>query len=227
MNKWVLRIYFINAKPKKPINLREKSNNEQAMTKCWLSEKAQKTEPYYFTELVEYYKINSANVAIDGSCDSSPKSVLQRAIALYNAEDKKGDAFDRVYCVFDKDSHETYQQTIDSINKKRPTNTFFAAISIPCFEYWLLLHFNFTTKPYEATGKHSIAETVIKDLKNYLPLYDKGQNGLFQELVTQLPLATANAVRVVKQAAQNHSDNPSTIIHELVSYLQSFTTNKE
>lgn len=185
----------------------------------------EKTEPNYFRELVNFYKLNSANVEIDGSCGSSPKSVLERAESLALSEKTKGDAYDRVYCVFDKDSHETFDETIKKIDNKKPADIFYASISVPCFEYWLLLHFEYTTKPFHRTGKSSVADEVIKDLKKYMPEYRKADCNVFFQLVDQLDFAKANSHRALKSAKQNHTDNPSTKIHELVDYLQNLISD--
>ncbi len=179
-----------------------------------------KTEPSYFIELVDHYEINSANVAIDGFCGSSPRSVYERAHALYLAEAAKGDSFDRVYCVFDKDSHDTYDETLTRIASEKPTSTFYATTSIPCFEYWLLLHFRYTTKPYAKSGSSSIGNEVLKDLVAVMPEYEKGNKNLFSSLFEQLEFAKTNAVRSLNEARNNHTDNPSTNVQELVEYLQ-------
>lgn len=179
-----------------------------------------KTEPNYFIELVDHYKINSANVAIDGSCGSSPRSVFERAESLYQAEEIKGDSFDRVYCVFDKDRHVTYDETLASIVSKKPSSTFYATTSVPCFEYWLLLHFEYTTKPYARAGSSSVGNEVLKKLVAVMPDYEKGGKKLFSSLFEQLEFAKSNAARALQEANDNHTDNPSTNVHELVEYLQ-------
>jgi len=180
----------------------------------------EKTEPNYFNELISFYKLNTANVEIDGTCGSSPKSVFERAIELYENENCKGDAFDKVYCVFDKDSHETYDETLIRIEAQNPKGVFSAAVSVPCFEYWILLHFNYTTKPYHATGYSSIGNEVLKDLKAVFPEYTKGSEDIFESLSAQLEFAKENAKRSLAHAQANHTDNPITYIHELVGYLQ-------
>jgi hypothetical protein len=142
-------------KAKKADKLAREKNRRASYDKVLIVCEGEKTEPNYFNELIEHYEINSANVAIDGSCGSSPRSVFKRAEQLYKSEERKGAPFDRVYCVFDKDSHETYEETMQKIATKRPKNIYYTAVSIPSFEYWLLLHFNYTTKPYTATEKLS------------------------------------------------------------------------
>ncbi len=185
----------------------------------------EKTEPNYFNDVIDFYEINSANVAIDGTCGSSPKSVFLRAIELYEAEDRKGDAFDKVYCVFDKDSHESYEEALTLITSHKPKDIFCAITSVPCFEYWIRLHFDYSAKPYAKTGSLSIGEEVLKDLKTFLPNYTKGGRGLFLTLIEQLDFATDNAKRALQSSKDSQTDNPSTLIHELITYLREIKAN--
>ncbi|MGR3042477.1 RloB family protein [Vibrio vulnificus] len=194
----------------------KRSSYEKVLIVC----EGEKTEPNYFNELVNHYKLNSANVAVDGNCGSSPKSVFERAKELAQIEERRGDAYDRVYCVFDKDSHSSYAQTLVNIDNYKSNSKFIAVTSVPCFEYWLLLHFQFSTKPYHSSGKSSIANQVIKDLKLFMAHYSKGDNAIFMQLLGQLEFAKQNAIRANRTANSNHTDNPTTLVHELVSYLQ-------
>jgi hypothetical protein len=180
----------------------------------------QKTEPNYFNEIIYFYKLNTANVEIDGSCGSSPESVLERAVLLAQEEDRKGDPFDRVYCVFDKDTHPCYSETLRKISNIKTPSEFIASISVPCFEYWLILHFIYTTKPYSATGTSSIGGEALRELKKYMPEYEKGNDNIFTSLSTQLDFAKANSERALNAAQSNNTDNPSTYIHQLVEHLQ-------
>lgn len=194
----------------------KRSSYEKVLIVC----EGEKTEPNYFNEQVNHYKLNSANVAVDGSCGSSPKSVFERAKELAQIEESRGDAYDRVYCVFDKDSHSSYAQTLVDIDSHKSCSKFLAVTSVPCFEYWLLLHFQYSTKPYHSSGKSSIADQVIKDLKVFITNYSKGDNAIFTQLLGQLEFAKQNAIRANKTANSNHTDNPTTLVHELVEYLQ-------
>jgi len=63
-----------------------------------------------------YLDFDSANIKIDGSCDSSPKSVVKYAQNLFNKERVNSGNYDRVFCVFDRDQHETFDYALDKIN---------------------------------------------------------------------------------------------------------------
>ena len=180
----------------------------------------EKTEPHYFNGLKDHYAINGANVEICGEYGSDPLSIYHHAKQRYREEKDAGDPFDRVYCVFDKDTHSTYQPALDQITRATPKGTFVATRSVPCFEYWLLLHFCYTTRPYDALPGNSACNQVLTALKDYMPHYAKGMKDAFPELIGQLDFAKNNAIRALQAAEANHTDNPSTRVHELVDFLQ-------
>lgn len=190
-----------------------------------------KTEPLYFRELVDHYEIHSANVKVSGDCGSDPVSVVNHGIRLYQDEKyAESGPFDRVYCVFDRDAHQNYQQAIEIIDSAKPKNVFFATTSVPSFEYWLLLHFDYSTAPYSAVGGTSSGAAALHALKAYWPEYTKAGAGTFSYTLKvrndELGYAKANGRRSLIDAAKNHTDNPSTHVHELVDYLQQIKNRK-
>ncbi len=197
-------------------NQRKKSSRKE-YDKVLIVCEDSKSAPNYFVGLISHYKISSANVTVDGSCESSPKCVFEYAEKLFNDEKGKGDSYDRVYCVIDKDSHETYDETILKIKSKK---YFYLASAIPCFEYWILLHFKYTTSPYSKKGNSSIGNEVLKELKQYMPNYEKGDKNIFLATLKNLDFAINNASHSLKQLEQTGTDNPSTNVHELVEYLR-------
>ncbi len=179
-----------------------------------------KPEPYYFQELINCLELNSANVEVDGDSGSSPISVIKHARSRYTEEKRTGDTFDKVYCVFDKDTHDSYGIALTVIDNLKPKDVFKAVNSVPCFEYWLLLHFEYTTKPFVGNGTKSSCTNLIDDLKKYLPDYNKGNREVYNEVSKQTSQAIAFSKRSLSQAIAHGTDNPATNIHELVEYLQ-------
>ena len=179
-----------------------------------------KTEPNYFNALKDHYELNSANVEINGESGSSPAGILKYAKRRYLEEKNAGDPFDKVFCVFDKDSHTTYAQTRKAINELKPKDVFHAITSVPCFEYWLLLHFTYTTKPYNKKKTKSSCQQVLDDLTKYVPEYVKGAVHIFDELQVGLETAKKNAAKTLEAADRAQTENPSTRVHELVDFLE-------
>ncbi len=180
----------------------------------------EKTEPNYFNGLKDHLALNNANVVVTGECGSSPVSIFEYAMKSYQDEQRTGDPFDKVFCVFDGDVPKAYQQALNKIATAKPKDTFVAITSIPCFEYWLLLHFDYTTAPFRAAGKKSAGDRVVDELRIRLPGYQKGGISVFDQLVGRLPQAMTHAAKALIEAQANNSDNPSTHVHELVEYLQ-------
>lgn len=191
----------------------------------------EKTEPFYFEEMRVYLELDSANIKIDGSCDSSPKSVVEYAIDLFLKGRIKGGDYDRVFCVFDRDQHETFGYALDKINsinvelkteKYSKEDVFMAVRSVPAFEYWFLLHFIPSTKPYSPLGTKSVGDQVIDDLKNFLPNYEKKQKGIYKYSIDNglIDGAKAHSKRIFENSKNTGDINPSTNVHDLVEYLE-------
>ena len=177
----------------------------------------EKTEPNYFSELKKTFRLSNANVRICGR-GSDPLSVVNFAIETFRWEPE----FDRVYCVFDRDRHTTYDAALDRVRRTRlgKGSRIFAIPSIPCFEFWLLLHFIYTTRPFDAPSGDSICSRVIEELKKYLPEYQKGEQDIFNKMQDSLNDAITNASRVQQFHQNSGTDNPSTLVHSLVEYLR-------
>jgi len=212
---------FHKRKAKQASELARKKAKRAPYAKVLIVCEGEKTEPNYFSGLKDYLELNSANIVVTGECGSSPISISKFAFQKYREEKDAGDSFDKVFCVFDRDTHETYHQALEAIEAARPKDTFHAVTSVPSFEYWLLLHFDYTTAPFMAAGNKSAGDRVIDELRKYMPEYQKGDGSVFKQLIEQLPQAKVFAERSLNTARANGTDNPSTLVHELVEYLQS------
>ena len=174
-----------------------------------------KTEPTYFRELVNRYRLSTANVVVEAS-GSDPTALVKMAKSLRDAERPRGDRYDTVYCVFDHDEHEHFNTAVFEAFSAQLN----LARSWPCFEYWLLLHFVYHRRPYAPSGNRTAAENCVKELRQHLANYTKGNSGVFEELVDRMETAKSNARRALSDAEATKSPNPSTEVHCLVEYLQ-------
>lgn len=132
-----------------------------------------KTERNYLQDLVDDCKLGSANIQVKPSPDTCPLKLVTYALQQCEGED-----YDRVYCVFDKDTHHHYESALQEIKKHA---FLYSAQSVPCFEYWLLLHFECSTKPYGPARK-SPGEAALSDLKKKMPGYKKGNTGVYHKI---------------------------------------------
>jgi hypothetical protein len=183
----------------------------------------EKTEPLYLNDLKTDLRIRPAAVKIAPHNGSSPDRVVAHGRKLFEEDAKQGDSFDAVYFVFDRDKHATYAAAVQELNACNAAGKpFHAVTSIPCFEYWLLLHFGFTDQPFDAAGKKSAADRLIAELRTKpgFKSYGKGQKGIYALLKDKLPTAMQSAARGLKNAEETGEENPTTRVHELVEALQ-------
>ena len=172
------------------------------------------TEVLYFEDLVAQYRLSTVNVNVVGT-GSDPRSLVEEAEVLRDNEEKNGEPYDQVYCVFDKDSHTAFEAASEAAQRCNLK----LARSWPCFEFWLLLHFYYSRRPYAKTSK-SPCENCVGDLRKHLPEYQKSCPSVFNDLLDRLDVAKQHAAQALQDAESTGEPNPCTEIHLLVNYLQ-------
>ena len=180
-----------------------------------------KSTPDYFQLVCDALKLNTANIKIIGEeCDSAPISVVDYAIEEAKAAKKAKDTYDSVICIIDRDTHPTYQEALI----KAKSNQCLVAASFPCFEYWLLLHFRYSTKQFVSKAKKSPCYQMERELKQDLPSYEKSDisKQVYDELLKPKQVeAISNAHKIEAfHLKDSESDwNPSTQLHKVIEYL--------
>lgn len=126
------------------------------------------TEPSYLSGLIKFLRSPLIEIEI-GDQQGDPKGLVELAKARRNearksAKHAKDDSllFDEVWCVFDVDEH---TRLLDAIQQARALSIKLA-ISNPCFELWLLIHFQ-DQWAYIERGQARSA------VKKCMPGYDK------------------------------------------------------
>lgn len=171
--------------------------------------------------------MHTANVQVQPSgLGTQPLQVVEYAEQLFlKGDSSKGiqpRSFEQVYAVFDRDDHLTYHAALAkaaALNKKLrndlgATVQFGAIASVPCFELWLLLHFEEVLAPLHRSE-------VYQRLSNHLAAYAKGQAGQFAATREHLARATERATQLADQHNAHDGQQPFTDICRLVSLLTS------
>ena len=217
---------FYKRKQRLAASLKRKKAKQAPYDRVLIVCEGAKTEPNYFREIRDAYRLNTANIDICGKeCGSDPLSVVNYAIRKFREDSD----YDRVYCVIDRDKHATFDAAIDKLNQTRLAKgvAFIAVTSVPCFEFWLLLHFGITTRQFCAPSNASNCELVLVELdkKERIPGYSKGASNIFALTKGRLPDAIRHANQLQQYHQTSGTNNPSTNIHELIEYLISLNSS--
>ncbi|MYA23667.1 MAG: RloB domain-containing protein [Gemmatimonadetes bacterium] len=202
-------------KPRRHGQLRRRGPKREPYDRVLIVCEGKKTEPLYFQALKDRCRLSTANVVITGN-GSDPSSLVNKAKSLRDEEKRRGDQYDAVYCVFDRDQHAHF----NTVSNEALSAKLKLARSWPCFEFWLLLHFVYRRGPYAPSGNRSAADNCVGDLQQHLTNYTKGNAGVFEALEDQMETAKSNAGRALLDVKATGRCNPSTEVHCLVAYLQ-------
>lgn len=191
----------------------------------------EKTELNYLDELRQSERLSTANICVVPSAiGTEPLQVVTYAETIF----KKGDVhrgvvakeFDRIYVVFDRDSHRTYHdalvksKALDGVlrNEIGDKVRFIAIPSVPCFEVWLLMHFEEVHAPLHRKDVYSKLNAHLKD-------YQKGQKGYWALTKDRLPLAEARALTLSASSDPLSGIDSYTDMHSLVKTLLELKSN--
>jgi hypothetical protein len=208
--------------------LRRKSTKEEirsSYARILIITEGSKTEPLYLEDICAAYKLHSANIEVQPSkLGTAPIQVVTYARQLFEKGDlHKGirpKSFDQIYAVFDRDDHDSYFDALTKAKSfdgklrnddKHPVR-FRAIASIPCFELWLLLHYEDIQAPIHR-------DKVIERLKQHIPKYEKGSGNVFAITNDKLEIATRRAHALSGKFNAHNGSEPFTGMHELVTLL--------
>jgi hypothetical protein len=201
----------------------QRARNKRYLVVC----EGTKTEPHYFRDLLDDLGIRPQLVRIAPNDGVSPDRIVAHALTLHEEDALKRDAFDQVYCVFDRDQHTTFDAAVQHTKDLTAAGKPFVAItSTPCFEVWFLLHFRYSDQPFHPAGRKSVGDQVVSALKTMpgFKKYGKGQKGVYAQLNDKLADALTHAERLRKHGAATGSINPATDVDDLVRAIQALAT---
>lgn len=175
------------------------------------------TEQVYFQAARVRYGLTTAEVVVaENTKGPAPISVVECAEEKY----AEPGGYDQVYCVFDRDGHESFQRARDRIRglagRRRNPVPIEEAISIPCFEVWVLLHFERADAPLERCA------AAVDRVRRYMPNYEKADAAVARELMISVEKAIGNAEWLDARAA-NNDFNPYTSVHKVLRHFEAVT----
>lgn len=145
-------------------------------------------------------------------------------IGIVNEAMARQGKFDQVFCVIDRDNHPSFDE---ALVKAKTSKKVGVIASYPCFEFWLLLHFVHTRKPYTSVGNASAGDRLIRELRTHpgMESYAKGdEQSVFDLLLGEkFNFARREAPKILSEALAGGEMNPSTAVHELIDLFENLS----
>ena len=198
-----------------------------------------KTEPFYYDDVKKVERLPSANIFVTGDCGSDPLSVVRHGIHLYEksvAEKNPSTLYDIVFCVIDRDAHQTFNAALDcalQYNRKKNKAIILPIKSYPSFEIWYLFHFLYTRQvfvktPTKSAGQRCKEALNIEWKKVFKEDYEKSHSDIYKKLKSKNLVVDGikNATLALADAKKTNEMNPSTEAHLLLEFLLSIIDQK-
>ncbi len=150
--------------------------------------------------------LSSVDIQVFHPKNHDPVGLVTKAKEMKLKAKRERNPYNEVWIVLDRNGHANIDQALITARD----NKINVALSVVCFEYWILLHFEKTTKPFRK------CDDVISYLKkNYIPNYDKNIN-YYQLLKDKTEIAISNAEWLAKQVSTDLENGVK--IQDLASY---------
>ena len=184
----------------------------------------ERTEPFYFNGIRIESRLSPKSVCILGAGKTDPMQIVEIAEQLFLRgnphEEIPPGCFDRIYAVFDRDTHAGYKSALEmtaslnnSMKNDEGTSVPFEAVpSSPCFELWLLLHYE------DVTSLLSCSDAEDK-LKQHFEDYRKNHPESYARTKDNIPDAIKRALRLERTSSPTSEEEPYTAVHKLVEVL--------
>jgi hypothetical protein len=198
-----------------------KTSGRKPKTRILILCEGDQSEPNYFKGIKQFEREGLRNIALEveiGKTEkNTPFELVQEIVKKQKDEKKKRNAYDELWVVFDKDGHPKMNETFQAA-KKEGVKIAFSSIS---FEFWILLHFEKTTKAF---SKCDQLITYIES-QNHMKEYEKNLTDVYNKTKDKLEIAFHNAEFVRNQMKTANSGanvftlNTYTNVDDLVKRL--------
>jgi hypothetical protein len=195
----------------RPLKRRQPTRDERQ--RILIVTEGAKTEVIYFDGIRRVYRRPKELWRIEPG-GGHPQAIVDRTDQLVLEANRVGDAFDQVWWVFDVEAPIPHPG-IDIIINKAESLRYRCAISHPCFELWLVLHFQNHTSALTSANAERLAKACgceyaekSFDFVKVWPLHEQ---------------AISNAMALHTRQVDAHprliDRNPWTSVHELIAEL--------
>jgi hypothetical protein len=181
------------------------------------------TEPRYFQGLKERWHSPRVHIEVmkrDHASESSPSSVLNtldRFARHYTLRDG-----DQLWLVIDRDSQSWKPKEMVQVARACQQKNYYLAVSNPCFELWLLLHFEDVAVQDEKRRSQAL-ENKRGFLKRELSRHFSPETAHLEHLIPHTDRAIARARSLDKKPAERWPSGLGTRVYRLVEQLQPTT----
>ena len=207
-------------------NLRRSSRNQESRSYFLIVVEGEETEYNYFNSLIRELKLTAIKIKVVSASGGDPLAIVNTAYKLYQEKQKESERggepkYDQVFCIFDDDNKpEKYKKALSTAKEYN----FESITSIPCFEFWFLLHYCYTTSPFSSYNE--LRPKLESEMRKAAILkqgeiYDKTDELLYEKLKLNQEKAINHAIKLEKNYPnEDGCTKPSTKVHILVDKLQ-------
>jgi hypothetical protein len=168
-----------------------------------------KTEPNYIAEFIRLEGLGNISPFLTRDNNTAPTKLLEQArrILLLDKD------FDLAFVISDRDEFPDFLTAMNAAPHVKCSPNIRFIYSDPCFELWLLFHFEMHDGPID---RHQ----ALKKLQTHISNYEKGSKDVARMVYNDTDKAIENSKIALSRAIEVGNTCPSTLMHELILTLR-------
>ncbi len=195
------------------------------------------SEPNYLESYLGKFHSNNRLlkvIKIESSGKNTAKELVEEAVKKKLEIEGKNFKEDLFWVAYDRESEQKYPDNFHAIAYINASkNDVQVALSNVCFEVWLLLHFELSSKPYLDCDDLIRNSNFLKNLrKENINSYKKADKKIFKSLEDKICSAKLNAIKMNEQTkqcsklkkTQPYQLNPYTDFYKLLDKIDEFAS---
>ena len=168
-----------------------------------------KTEPNYLAEFLRLEGLGQIDPYVTRDHNTGPMKLLSQAKQILRNDTD----FDLAFVLSDRDNFADFEAALNAAEQIKSNPPIKFIYSDPCFEIWLIFHFEMCDAPITS------AEAVQR-LRQHIPGYEKGSKEVARTVHSKTDEAIKNSLVALARCKQTGTSCPSTLMHELVLQLR-------
>ncbi|WP_440953913.1 RloB family protein [Methanosarcina sp. Mfa9] len=185
---------------------------------AWIFCEGEKTESYYFSKLRAEERLERLRIKVHSSENKDPVGLVNYSVE-FKKHRKDYLSGDLIFCVFDRDLNSN--AALANAKNIAEENGLFLIFSNPCFEYWILSHFEYYPQAIEK-------DLLKRKLDLSLGEYRKNDSELYTKIRGRLDDAVSNSKKVREKHLEygveilSRESNPLTLVFDLIEKVNDF-----
>ncbi len=200
-----------------PSKYKRKSSVRDPYKKIVIAMEGNRTEPLYFNEVKKKFRSSAVKVELLTRDESDTRSAPVHVIEQLNSYKKNNRLLDtdKLWLVIDRDRWP--QEQLHDVASRCSTSRYYLGVSNPCFEIWLVLHYEDLSGITSPEKEQLLSTQTTKE--KWSEIYSRKRIGSYSQIIEQINNAIINAQNLDRDRTSRWPNSIGSRVYKLAESI--------